>query len=101
MHAFRFSRSAASISHALEIARQDYTASHLRVIAGRTRDGRVAQRFLALALVLDGQDRRTAAELSGMDRQILRDWVIRFNESGLAGLANWTVLGRPALLTAD
>jgi transposase len=29
--------------------------------------------------VLDGASREEAAKIGGMDRQTLRDWVIRFN----------------------
>jgi transposase len=32
--------------------------------------------------VLDGASREEAAKIGGMDRQTLRDWVIRFNEQG-------------------
>jgi transposase len=42
--------------------------------------------MLALALVLEGAPRTEAARSAGMDRQTLRDWVIRYNEEGLAGL---------------
>jgi len=42
--------------------------------------------MLAIALVLEGTDRRTAAETCGMDRQTLRDWAHRYNEEGIAGL---------------
>jgi transposase-like protein len=31
--------------------------------------------MLALAMVLEGRSRTEAAELNGMDRQTLRDWV--------------------------
>ena len=34
----------------------------------------------------------------GMDRQTLRDWVIRYNEGGVAGLADRPRPGRPAAL---
>jgi transposase len=44
--------------------------------------------MLALALVLDGSTRTEAAELCGMDRQTLRDWVHRYNDLGLSGLSN-------------
>ena len=44
--------------------------------------------MLALALVLEGSDRTTAANTCGMDRQTLRDWVHRYNQEGLAGLRN-------------
>jgi len=33
--------------------------------------------MLAIALVMEGQSRREAAESCGRDRQTLRDWVIR------------------------
>ena len=44
--------------------------------------------MLALALVLEGQNRAEAARACGMDRQTLRDWVHRYNEAGLAGLGD-------------
>jgi transposase len=44
--------------------------------------------MLAVALVLEGADRTTAAETCGMDRQTLRDWVHRYNAEGPAGLSN-------------
>ena len=50
--------------------------------------------MLAIALVLDGVDRKSAAETCGMDRQTLRDWVHRYNAAGLAGLANHRGGGR-------
>ena len=44
--------------------------------------------MLALALVLEGEDRTSAARTCGMDRQTLRDWVHRYNAEGLPGLVN-------------
>ena len=43
------------------------------------------RRMLAIALVLDGVDRKTAAENCGMVRQTLRDWAHRYN-AGRVGL---------------
>jgi transposase len=63
-------------------------------------DAKVARRMLAVALVLDGADRKSAAETCGMDRQTLRDWVHRYNEGGLAGLSNRRAPGRAPLLGA-
>ena len=43
-------------------------------------------------------DRGSAAKIGGMDRQTLRDWVHRFNGSGLEGLVdNWTEGSKPRL----
>ena len=71
---------------AVKITRVDHTPNQLRAIAARSEDGGQARRLLALALVLEGTSRADAARQTGMDRQTLRDWVHRFNESGVDGL---------------
>ena len=85
---------------AVSITRLDLTASELRKAASAEKDGAAARRILALALVLDGVDRKTAAETCGMDRQTLRDWVHRYNATGLAGLRNLKSPGPGSKLTA-
>ena len=74
---------------AVGITRVDLTAAELRAAAAREKDGSAARRMLALAMVLDGTDRKSAAETCGMDRQTLRDWVHRYNADGLARLARF------------
>ena len=69
------------------IARFDISASELREAAAGTGDARAGRRMLAIALVLDGWSRDAAAEACAMDRQTLRDWVHRYNESGPDGLS--------------
>jgi transposase len=44
--------------------------------------------MLAIALVLEGCSRVEAAQTCAMDRQTLRDWVHRYNASGLDGLSD-------------
>ena len=66
--------------------RGDMPAEELRRLARLERDGRVACRLLALGNALDGMSRERAARQAGMDRQTLRDWVIRFNAAGIDGL---------------
>src|SRR5262249_728480 len=44
--------------------------------------------------------REEAAKIGGMDRQTLRDWVIRFNEQGTDGLINIPSPGMPPKLNA-
>lgn len=85
----------------IAITRRELTATELRAAAGRTKDARAARRMLAIALVLEGADRVTAAETCGMDRQTLRDWVHRYNAEGLAGLVNRTVPHRPRRLAPE
>ena len=85
---------------AISITRLNLTASELRKAASGEKDSAAARRILALALVLDGVDRKTAAETCGMDRQTLRDWVHRYNAAGLAGLRNLKSPGPGSKLTA-
>src|SRR4028118_1679447 len=73
---------------AVEITRTELSAAELRRAAARSRDADAARRMLALALVLEGKSRKEAAESCGMDRQTLRDWVIRYNDKGLPGVAD-------------
>jgi putative transposase len=79
--------------------RDDVEVAELRRLARRERDGRVSARLLALANALDGTSREAAARAAGMDRQTLRDWVIRFNAAGVAGLRDQPRPGRPPRLT--
>lgn len=66
--------------------RDDLTSSALRARARRTTDGRTAARMYAIAHALDGVSRAEAARLAGMERQALRDAVLRYKAEGLAGL---------------
>jgi transposase len=50
-------------------------------------------------MVLDGRARTEAAELGGMDRQTLRDWVHRYNADGVSGLKSRRSPGRKPTLT--
>jgi putative transposase len=50
------------------------------------------------ANVVDGMSRERAARQAGMDRQTLRDWVIRFNADGVEGLRDRPRSGRPPRL---
>lgn len=86
---------------ALAITRMDLTAGDLRAAAGREKAGSAARRMLALALVLEGVDRATAARSCGMDRQTLRDWVLRYNAHGLSGLYDRKAPGSASKLSPE
>jgi transposase len=85
----------------IEVTRQDLSAGELRRASGRARSAPAARRMLALALVMEGADRTTAARRCGMDRQTLRDWVHRYNAEGVAGLENRIPSGRPSKFTPE
>jgi transposase len=78
--------------------RDDVAAEELRRLARQESDGRVACRLLGVANALDGMSRERAARQAGMDRQTLRDWVIRFNAEGVEGLRDRPKSGRPTWL---
>jgi transposase len=81
--------------------RTDYSSKDLRRLAGRVKNAGQARRLLAIAAVLDGGSREEAARIGGMDRQTLRDWVIRFNGQGADGLINKSAPGAPGKLTGE
>ena len=83
---------------AVKIARTNMAVQELRLAAAKSKDAKAARRRLAIALLLDGVDRKLAAESCGMDRQTLRDRVHRCNAEGLQGLSNRRPCGSSCLL---
>jgi transposase len=63
--------------------RTDFSSQKLRRLATRVKDAAQARRLLA------------------MDRQTLRDWVIRFNDQGPDGLINKSSPGAPGKLSKE
>ncbi len=79
--------------------REDFSAEDLRALAREIRDSRQCRRLLALAAVADGRSRAEAAEIGGMDRQTLHDWVHRFNGEGPEGPLDRKTAGPAPKLT--
>jgi transposase len=79
--------------------RKDRSPVSLRKLAKQTADPRIMRRLLAIANALSGMSREVAARSAGMDRQALRDWVLRYNEHGIDGLADRWNGGRPPMFT--
>jgi transposase len=79
--------------------REDLPATELRRLARHEPDRRAAMRLLAIAHALDGFSRAEAARLAGMERQALRDAVLRYNAEGVEGLHDRPRSGRPDALT--
>ena len=78
--------------------RTDFAAGGLRTAARQTKDAAQARRLLALAAVYDGASRTEAARIGGVTLQIVRDWVLRFNAAGPAGLVDRKAPGQPPRL---
>ena len=86
------------MSAAVAITRTDHTASELRTVASKCRDGAQVRRLLALAAIYEGATRTRASEIGGVTLQIIRDWVLKFNEFGPDGLIDRKQPGQPSRL---
>jgi hypothetical protein len=78
--------------------RSDFDADRVRAAAKRSKDGPQARRLLALAAIYDGARRAEAAKTGGVTRQIIRDWVLKFNAQGPDGLIDRKAPGQPSRL---
>ena len=81
--------------------RTDVPAAELRRLARHEKDRAAAARMLAIAGALEGLSRAEAARLAGMERQALRDAVVRYNTEGLAGLHSRRSPGRRSRLDEE
>ena len=80
------------------VIRGDVPAAELRRLARREPSRATAARLLAVANALEGMTRAEAARLVGLERQALRDAVLRYNAEGAAGLRDRPRSGRPPRL---
>ena len=78
--------------------RDDFDAPTVRAEAKRSKNGAQARRLLALAAIYEGATRTRVAEIGGVTRQIIRDWVVKFNELGPDGLIDRKQPGQPSRL---
>ncbi len=81
--------------------RGDYDGGGLRALAKASGDANQTRRLLALAVIYDGGKRADAAALGGVGLQVIRDWVVRFNGEGPAGLIDRKARGAVPKLDAD
>src|SRR5450759_1368135 len=76
----------------------DFSAPQLRGLAKKTKDGPQARQLLTLAAIYDGATRTEAAKIGGVGLQIVRDWVLRFNEHGADGVLHGKPPGQTSKL---
>jgi len=81
--------------------REDFDGPALRKLAKGTKDAAQARRLVALAEIYDGSSRTDAARIGGVTVQIVRDWVLRFNQRGPDGLINGKAPGNCPKLNDD
>ena len=78
--------------------RADFDAYRLRCVARLSKHAGQPRRLLALASIYEGGSRTQAAEVGGVTVQIVRDWVVKFNEHGPDGLIDRKAPGQPSRL---
>ena len=81
--------------------REDYDGAGLRRLARVSKDANQTRRLLALAMIYEGGTRRDAAKVGGVTLQVVRDWVLRFNAQGPAGLIDRKAPGAKPKLSAQ
>lgn len=81
--------------------RSDFSAVDLRRMARQSDDADQTRRLLSIAVILDGGSRSDAARTGGVGLQVIRDWVMRFNEGGPEALRTRKTPGKPSILTND
>lgn len=79
--------------------RADFDAARLRGAARASKDAGQTRRLLALAAIYDGASRSETAGIGGVTRQIVRDWVVKLNAHGPAGLVDYKGPGPQPILT--
>jgi len=83
------------------LLRRDFGSGEVRAAVRRCKDAAQVRRLLAIATILDGGSRSEAAKVGGVTLQIIRDWVLRFNEAGPDGLATRKAPGPKTILNDD
>ncbi len=78
--------------------RPDYDAALLRRIARASEDSDQVRRLLTLAVIYDGGSRTAAAKAGCVTLQVVRDWALRFNAHGPAGLIDRKAPGQRSRL---
>jgi transposase len=81
--------------------RPDYDAALLRRLARESQDPDQVRRLMTLAMIYDGASRTQAAKAGGVTLQVVRDWVLRFNARGPAGLIDRKPPGHPSRLNDE
>ena len=76
------------MSAATPITWTEHIADELHALAKHCGDAKQASRARVIAMIMEGASRTEAARAQGLELQILRDWVLRYNAEGFESLAD-------------
>ena len=85
----------------VEIDRSKHTPEALESMSRECKDERFARRLRGIAMILRGASRGDVARAQGVDTQTVRDWVIRYNDSGADGLRDLRYAGGTCRLSEE
>jgi len=85
----------------IEITRVDYTADEMWTFCKKERDGRMKERYHAIALMLEGKNAHEAADALHLSRNTTWEWASAYNDDGMEGLKRRSPPGRPSRLTDE
>lgn len=70
-------------------------------IARKESDAKVRIRILGIAAALEGKSRTEASKVAGLNLNIFRIWIKRYNEKGIEGLRNIKKTGRQKKISLE
>jgi transposase len=68
----------------VHITRNEHSVDEILSEARRCEDAKQARRLLGVAMLLEGAALGTVAKAAGVSRQTLRNWIVHFNQRGVA-----------------
>jgi len=85
----------------IEITRTDCTADEMWALYKKEYDGRMKERYQAIAIMLEGRNAREAADALHLSRNTTWEWATAYNDVGVDGLKRKSPPGRKSRLTDD
>ena len=85
----------------IEISRVDYTADEMWTFYKKERDGRMKERYHAIAMMLEGKNAREAADALHLSRNTTWEWATAYNDVGIDGLKRKSPPGKQSCLSSE
>ncbi len=79
----------------------DMSSAKIRELANHERSKRTYERYLAIALLLEGKSSKEVATLTGKSYNTILNWVTQYNYDGIDGLKYKAPPGNSAWLSAE
>nr|MDO8115302.1 helix-turn-helix domain-containing protein [Candidatus Sigynarchaeota archaeon] len=70
----------------LEITRTDYTVDEMWTFYKKEHDGRMKERYQAIAMMLEGKSAPEVADALHLSRNTTWEWENTYNDAGIDGL---------------